>query len=199
MCHKSSTSVLEWPRMWHIWMSHWRRRATEGADFWISCKQPAFLSSFSCLQLIQNLAPYVTRQRQCDILLNNNWINAKYRQICIPITVRWRSDQAKPAIFWNPWSNKSEWWPPERDNPWNLWFSSWINRVMQLEGWRVGLVTLARPEFGSLVYPFPTWGGGGRLCQPHYFLLTWIWKSSSILMSKFCTHIVLIPTTTSGT
>ena len=25
-------------------MSHWHRPATEGAKFWISCKQPAFLS-----------------------------------------------------------------------------------------------------------------------------------------------------------
>ena len=28
-----------------IRMSNWRRRATEGAKFWISCKQPAFLSN----------------------------------------------------------------------------------------------------------------------------------------------------------
>ena len=42
------------------------------------------------------------------------------------ITVRWRSDRSQPAIFWNPWSNKSEWWPPEGDNSWNLLFSSWI-------------------------------------------------------------------------
>ena len=42
----------------------------------------------------------------------------------IQSTVRWCSDQSLPAIFWNPWSNKSEWWPPEGDNPWNLLFSS---------------------------------------------------------------------------
>ena len=42
-------------------------------------------------------------------------------------TVRWRSNQSQPAIFWNPWSNNSEWWPPEGDNPWNLFISSRIN------------------------------------------------------------------------
>ena len=41
-----------------IRMTHWRRRVTEGAEFWISCKRPAFLSSFS---------RSVTRRRQCDI------------------------------------------------------------------------------------------------------------------------------------
>ena len=54
-----------------IWMSHWRCRATEGAEFWISCKRPAFLSNFSALQLIQNSAPFVARQRQRDILINS--------------------------------------------------------------------------------------------------------------------------------
>ena len=41
-----------------IRMSHWRRWATEGAEFWISCKQPAILSNFSCLQVIQNKRPW---------------------------------------------------------------------------------------------------------------------------------------------
>ena len=50
-----------------IRISHWRRQATEGLKFWISCKQPAFLSNFSHLQLIQNLAPSVARRCQCDI------------------------------------------------------------------------------------------------------------------------------------
>ena len=45
----------------------------------------------------------------------------------VPITVKWRSDQSQPAIFWNPWSNKSGWWLSEGDNPWNLKFSSWMN------------------------------------------------------------------------
>ena len=41
-----------------IRMSHWRRRTTKGAEFWISCKRPAFLSSFSRLQVIQNKRPW---------------------------------------------------------------------------------------------------------------------------------------------
>ena len=62
-----------------------------------------------------------------------NLIDTKYHQMAFrspsegaPITVRWRSDQSQPAIFLNTWSNKSEWWPPEGDNPWNLLFSSQI-------------------------------------------------------------------------
>ena len=49
-----------------IRMQHWRRPATDGAEFWISCKEPAFLSRFSHLQVIQNMrlwcsvAAYVT-------------------------------------------------------------------------------------------------------------------------------------------
>ena len=39
-------------------MQHWRRPATDGAKFWISSKQPAFLSSFSPLQVIQNKRPW---------------------------------------------------------------------------------------------------------------------------------------------
>ena len=26
-----------------------------------------------------------------------------------PITIRWRSNQSQLAIFWNPWSNESQW------------------------------------------------------------------------------------------
>ena len=55
------------PSLMPIRMSHWCRRVTEGAEIWISCKRPAFLSNFSRLQLIQNSAPSVTRWRQCDI------------------------------------------------------------------------------------------------------------------------------------
>ena len=39
----------------------------QGRLFWIVCKWPAFLSSFSRLQLIQNSAPSVAGMRQCDI------------------------------------------------------------------------------------------------------------------------------------
>ena len=41
-----------------IWMSHWRCWTTKGAEFWITCKGLAFLSSFSCLQVIQNKHPW---------------------------------------------------------------------------------------------------------------------------------------------
>ena len=47
--------------------SHWHHTMVDGAKFWISCKQPAFLRSFSYLQVIQNLAPSTTVWRQCDI------------------------------------------------------------------------------------------------------------------------------------
>ena len=53
-----------------IWMSHCCPWVTEGAEFWISCKQLPFLSNFSHLQLIQNSAPFVTRRRQCDIRIS---------------------------------------------------------------------------------------------------------------------------------
>ena len=49
-----------------IGMSHWHRRASEGAEFWISYKQTAFLSNFSRLQPITNSAPSVTQWRHCD-------------------------------------------------------------------------------------------------------------------------------------
>ena len=69
-------------------MSHWRRRAKEGAEFWISCKLPAFLSNFSRLQLIQNSPPSVARRRQCDIrmhtsecLANHIYHGSNYSQI----------------------------------------------------------------------------------------------------------------------
>ena len=39
-------------------MSHRHRQTTEGAEFWITCKQLAFLSSFSHLQVIQNKRPW---------------------------------------------------------------------------------------------------------------------------------------------
>ena len=39
-------------------MQHCRIPATEGVEFWISCKRPAFLSSFGLLQVIQNKHPW---------------------------------------------------------------------------------------------------------------------------------------------
>jgi hypothetical protein len=42
----------------------------QGRLFWIVCKRPAFLSSFSRLKLIQNSAPSVAGMRQCDIRMS---------------------------------------------------------------------------------------------------------------------------------
>ena len=50
-----------------IWMSHWRHTMVDGAELWIGYKWPAFLSSFSCLQMIQNSAPFTIMWPQCDI------------------------------------------------------------------------------------------------------------------------------------
>ena len=67
-------------------MLHWRRRTTKSDIlFWITCKQLAFLISFSCLQVIQNKHPwcsaaaYVTARL---ILHNQSHANRFY-----PITV----------------------------------------------------------------------------------------------------------------
>ena len=69
----------------------------------------------------------LTSEFSINLAANNNWINAKYHQVAFRSIIRWGSDQSQPVIFnWNPWSNKSEWWSPEGDNPWNLLFSSRI-------------------------------------------------------------------------
>ena len=57
-----------------IQMSDLHRQATEGAEFWISCKGPAFLSNFSRLQPIQNWAPSVASRCQCDIRIQDRAI-----------------------------------------------------------------------------------------------------------------------------
>ena len=46
------------PLVLSIRMHHCRIPATDGVEFWIICKRPAFLSSFSPLQLIQNKRPW---------------------------------------------------------------------------------------------------------------------------------------------
>ena len=82
-------------------MSHWRCQTTEGAEFWITCKQLAFLlSSFSRLQVIQNKRPrcsaaaYVTtglnQENMMKIGLHSNlvsfwnWIFADSQQMALP-------------------------------------------------------------------------------------------------------------------
>ena len=47
-----------WKVLFLIQMQHCRIKATDGVEFWISCKQPAFLSSFGLLQVIQNKRPW---------------------------------------------------------------------------------------------------------------------------------------------
>ena len=59
--------ILIWAKSFLIRM-HWRRPATDGAGLWISCKQPAFLSSFSHLQVIQNKRPL------CSVAAYVTWI-----------------------------------------------------------------------------------------------------------------------------
>ena len=56
-----------------IWMSHWHRRATKGAEFWISCKWLKLLWKAGHLELIQNSAPSVAQWRQCDIRMIIIW------------------------------------------------------------------------------------------------------------------------------
>ena len=48
-------------------MSHWRLTMVDGAQFWISYQQLAFLSIPGRWQLIQNSAQSTIRWRQCDI------------------------------------------------------------------------------------------------------------------------------------
>ena len=81
-------------------MSNWRCQTTEGAEFWITCKQLAFLlSSFSHLQVIQNKRPrcsaaaYVTtglnQENMMKIGLHSNlvsfwnWIFADSQQMAL--------------------------------------------------------------------------------------------------------------------
>ena len=52
-----------------ILMQHWHCPATDSAEFWISRKQPTFLSSFSRLQVIQNKRPLVFGGSIC-----NSWM-----------------------------------------------------------------------------------------------------------------------------
>ena len=42
----------------------------QGCLFWITCKQLKLLRKASCLQVIENLAPFVVRWRQCDIRID---------------------------------------------------------------------------------------------------------------------------------
>ena len=84
-------------------MQHWRCPATDDAEFWISCKQPAFLSSFSRLQVIQNKHPcsvavYVTAGylSSSSLLESPNLVNltnfnsfSSFRQFLFPWLSNW--------------------------------------------------------------------------------------------------------------
>ena len=61
----------------------------DGAEFRISCKRPAFLSSFSRLQVIPNLAPSTIVWRQCDIQMSRKLITYSFRkwQLCTGLTI----------------------------------------------------------------------------------------------------------------
>ena len=68
MClHLVFFSLFFHPFLLSIWLSHWRHTMVDGAEFWISCKRPAFLCSFSRLQVIQNSVPSTIVWRQCDV------------------------------------------------------------------------------------------------------------------------------------
>ena len=54
-----------------IQISHWRPRATEVAEVWISCKRPKLLRKVGRWQLIQNSAPSVAWRHQCNIRIAN--------------------------------------------------------------------------------------------------------------------------------
>ena len=59
----------------------------QGRLFWIVCKRPSFLSSFSRLQLIQNSAPSVAGMRQCDIRMQLAAYIAKFTAIRLVLLV----------------------------------------------------------------------------------------------------------------
>ena len=83
-------------------MQHWRRPPTDGAEFWISCKRPTFVSSFRHLQVIQKKCPwcsaaaYVTAGfRNIQKLFRSNQLTI---HLCRPALNIWISENLK---FWN--------------------------------------------------------------------------------------------------
>ena len=130
----------------------------------------------------------------------------------VPITFRWRSDQSQPAIFWNPWSNKSEWWPPKGDKLWSLllssrirqnirkvWmkenamFSLWFGAEMTLS-WDVHCFQIILWIKWSISSPFIfeavfstifTWNNFGvHVLSLHIFQLNNSWKYPQIMWNK---------------
>ena len=106
-------------KSWPIWNRSPRSMPKQAVQ-WVVCS--TFGPKYLCwrIEIINNIA-------------RHNLIDAKYHQMAFR-SARWRCSR---ALFGSPWSNKSEWWPPEGDNPWNLLFSSWIvgkyqNTVMEI-------------------------------------------------------------------
>ena len=86
----------------------------EGQKFW----KIFYILCFDIIDNINNIARY-------------NLSDKKYRQMVFR-SARWSCSR---AMFGNPWSNKSEWWLPEGDNPWNLLFSSRIKLFKKM--WQI--------------------------------------------------------------
>ena len=115
-----------------IWMSHWCRRATEGAEFRNTCKWLAFLSSFSHLQVIQNKRPLVLGRGICDScisgLKNTNMLTLEllinsYVHSSVTIPCCWSSRPGKLTIYSH--------WPKNREIFDRMYFfniSSWRKR-----------------------------------------------------------------------
>ena len=76
------------------------------------------LSTFVVVQRAEKWELWLCRYN----IARYNLIDTKYRQMALR-SARWPCSR---MLFGNPRSNKSEWWPSEGDNPWNLLFSSRI-------------------------------------------------------------------------
>ena len=70
-----------------IQISHWRPRATEVAEVWISCKRPKLLRKVGRWQLIQNSAPSVAWRHQiriANIAQTRSWLATFKDNYCKP-------------------------------------------------------------------------------------------------------------------
>ena len=102
-------------------MQHCHIKATDGVEFWISCKWPAILSSFGLLQVIQNKRPWCSNAEYVTAgIFGKSEIQKKSRQI----------------MEWSSWKERgftngfSEW--PFCDLKRFLQFSIWKDDVHKL-------------------------------------------------------------------
>ena len=73
------------------------------------------------------------------------WCNGELSKQCLDLTFKvnfyWQDKQhnqvkshwykiPSDGIPIEPLVKKSEWWPPEEDNPWNLLFSTWMSKII---------------------------------------------------------------------